>query len=172
MTTIIDLIGETPLVAVTRLETGPCKLFLKLESANPSGSIKDRPARAMIEAAERDGRLKPGGTIIEATADAEVGRTDVILNVRVGADHRDPSSTDFDQMLGARASRLHVVHGDVIGRTPEHPLPEQDEWKADLEELDVSLSQPLGTEDDAVGESQPLARQHGDLASGSSWSDR
>jgi cystathionine beta-synthase len=68
MTTVLDLIGETPLVEVTRLERGPCRLFLKLESANPSGSIKDRPARAMIEAAEADGRLKPGGTIVEATA--------------------------------------------------------------------------------------------------------
>lgn len=68
MITILDLIGETPLVATTRLDTGPCELFLKLESANPSGSIKDRPARAMIEAAERDGRLKSGGTIVEATA--------------------------------------------------------------------------------------------------------
>ncbi|HVY00641.1 MAG TPA: pyridoxal-phosphate dependent enzyme [Pseudorhodoplanes sp.] len=68
MTTILDLIGGTPLVAVQRLDTGPCRLFLKLENANPSGSIKDRPARAMIEAAERDGRLKEGGTIVEATA--------------------------------------------------------------------------------------------------------
>jgi len=68
MTSVLDLIGETPLVEVTRLDTGPCRLFLKLESQNPSGSIKDRPARAMIEAAERDGRLKEGGTIVEATA--------------------------------------------------------------------------------------------------------
>src|SRR5262249_44248622 len=68
MTTVLDLIGETPLVEVTRLDRGPCRLFLKLESANPSGSIKDRPARTMIEAAEADGRLKPGGTIVEATA--------------------------------------------------------------------------------------------------------
>jgi len=68
MTSVLDLIGGTPLVEVTRLDTGPCRLFLKLESQNPSGSIKDRPARAMIEAAERDGRLKEGGTIVEATA--------------------------------------------------------------------------------------------------------
>lgn len=68
MQTILDLIGETPLVALRHLDTGPCELFLKLESANPSGSIKDRPARAMIEAAERDGRLKDRGTIVEATA--------------------------------------------------------------------------------------------------------
>ena len=64
----LDLIGETPLIEVTKFDRGLCRLFLKLESANPSGSIKDRPARVMIEAAEADGRLKPGGTIVEATA--------------------------------------------------------------------------------------------------------
>jgi cystathionine beta-synthase len=68
MSTVLDLIGETPLVEVTRIDRGPCRLFLKLESANPSGSLKDRPARSMIEAAEADGRLKSGGTIVEATA--------------------------------------------------------------------------------------------------------
>ena len=68
MTSILELIGHTPLVEVTGFERGTCRLFLKLESANPSGSIKDRPARTMIEAAEADGRLKPGGTIVEATA--------------------------------------------------------------------------------------------------------
>lgn len=65
---IVQLIGNTPLVEVTRMDTGPCQLFLKLESQNPGGSIKDRIARTMIEAAEQDGRLKPGGTIVEATA--------------------------------------------------------------------------------------------------------
>ncbi|PYK70033.1 MAG: cystathionine beta-synthase, partial [Verrucomicrobia bacterium] len=65
---ILSLIGDTPLVEVTRIETGPCHLFLKLENQNPTGSIKDRVALAMVEAAERDGQLGPGGTIIEATA--------------------------------------------------------------------------------------------------------
>ena len=68
MASVLDLIGETPLIEVTRIERGPCRLFLKLESANPSGSLKDRPARTMIEAAEAEGRLAPGGTIVEATA--------------------------------------------------------------------------------------------------------
>jgi cysteine synthase len=68
MASVLDFIGETPLVEITQFDCGPCRLFLKLESANPSGSIKDRPARFMIEAAENDGRLKPGGTIVEATA--------------------------------------------------------------------------------------------------------
>eukprot|EP01035_Chromulina_nebulosa_P007655 gene7655-10342_t len=64
----LDLIGDTPMVEVTHIDTGVCRLFLKLENQNPGGSIKDRIARSMIEAAEADGRLKPGGTIIEATA--------------------------------------------------------------------------------------------------------
>jgi cystathionine beta-synthase len=65
---LLPLIGATPMVELTKLAAGPCRLFLKLEGANPGGSIKDRPALAMIEAAERDGRLKPGGAIVEATA--------------------------------------------------------------------------------------------------------
>ena len=65
---VFSLIGNTPLVEVTRIDTGVCQLFLKLESQNPGGSIKDRIGRAMIEAAEADGRLKPGGVVVEATA--------------------------------------------------------------------------------------------------------
>ena len=65
---VLQMIGNTPMVEVTNIDTGPCRLFLKLESQNPGGSIKDRIALSMIEAAEQDGRLKPGGTIIEATA--------------------------------------------------------------------------------------------------------
>jgi len=66
--TVIDLIGNTPLLRVSRIDTGPCELFLKLESQNPGGSIKDRIGRSMIEAAERDGRIGPGSVLIEATA--------------------------------------------------------------------------------------------------------
>jgi cystathionine beta-synthase len=68
MSDLLSLIGNTPLVEATRFDTGPCKLFLKLESQNPGGSIKDRIGLSMIEAAERSGELKPGGTIVEATA--------------------------------------------------------------------------------------------------------
>jgi cystathionine beta-synthase len=65
---VLQMIGHTPLVAVNHLDTGPCRLFLKLESQNPGGSIKDRVGLYLIEAAEREGRLPPGGTLIEATA--------------------------------------------------------------------------------------------------------
>ncbi|HEX4504542.1 MAG TPA: pyridoxal-phosphate dependent enzyme [Alphaproteobacteria bacterium] len=65
---ILDLIGHTPLVELTRFDTGPCRLFLKLENQNPGGSIKDRIGLKMVEAAEREGKLKAGGTLVEATA--------------------------------------------------------------------------------------------------------
>ena len=65
---VLGLIGHTPLVEVRRLDTGPCRLFLKLENQNPGGSIKDRVALAMIEAAERDGQLQKDSLIVEATA--------------------------------------------------------------------------------------------------------
>src|SRR5436309_15174053 len=64
----LGLIGNTPLVQLTGFDTGICELFLKLESQNPGGSIKDRMAVSMIEAAEREGRLQPGEVIVEATA--------------------------------------------------------------------------------------------------------
>ena len=65
---VLDLIGNTPLLQVMNIDTGCCKLFLKLESQNPGGSIKDRPAKFMIEDAENNGRISKGGLIIEATA--------------------------------------------------------------------------------------------------------
>ena len=65
---VLDMIGNTPLLEVTRIDTGPCQLFLKLELNNPGGSIKDRIGIAMIDAAEKRGDIKPGDTLVEATA--------------------------------------------------------------------------------------------------------
>jgi cystathionine beta-synthase len=65
---VLDLIGNTPIVRVSKFDTRPCELFLKLESQNPGGSIKDRIALSMIEAAEREGKIRPGDTLVEATA--------------------------------------------------------------------------------------------------------
>lgn len=66
--TTLSLIGNTPLVPVHCFDTGLCSLFLKLESQNPGGSIKDRMALTMIEEAERTGKITQGSTLIEATA--------------------------------------------------------------------------------------------------------
>ncbi len=65
---VLELIGHTPMVRAQRLDTGSCELFLKLESANPGGSIKDRIGLSMVEGAERAGKIKPGDTLVEGTA--------------------------------------------------------------------------------------------------------
>jgi cystathionine beta-synthase len=65
---ILDMVGETPMLEVTSIDTGPCRLFLKMELMNPGGSIKDRIGVSMIEQAEKRGDIKPGDTLVEATA--------------------------------------------------------------------------------------------------------
>ncbi len=65
---LIDLIGNTPIVQAKNLDTGKCNLFLKMESLNPGSSIKDRVALRIIEDAETQGKLKKGSTVVEATA--------------------------------------------------------------------------------------------------------
>ncbi|HEY5642409.1 MAG TPA: pyridoxal-phosphate dependent enzyme [Woeseiaceae bacterium] len=65
---ILDMVGKTPMLEVKRIDTGPCRLFLKLELMNPGGSIKDRIGISMIEEAEKRGDIRPGDTIVEATA--------------------------------------------------------------------------------------------------------
>jgi len=123
---VLDLIGNTPLVRVSRFDTGPCTLLLKLESQNPGGSIKDRIGVAMIEAAERDGRLKPGGTVVEATA----GNTGLGLALvarakgyRVVLVVPDKMSTEKVLHLKALGAEVHGTRSDV-GRG--HPAYYQD----------------------------------------------
>ncbi|HSJ42626.1 MAG TPA: pyridoxal-phosphate dependent enzyme [Xanthobacteraceae bacterium] len=65
---VLELIGNTPIVQARRIDSGPCELFFKLESANPGGSIKDRIGLSMIEGAERAGKINPGDTLVEGTA--------------------------------------------------------------------------------------------------------
>ncbi len=77
---VIELIGDTPLLRLSSSKAD-CQIVAKLESFNPGGSAKDRPALAMIEAAERDGLLKPGSTIIEPTS----GNTGVGLAIAAAA---------------------------------------------------------------------------------------
>nr|WP_219118872.1 cystathionine beta-synthase [Janthinobacterium sp. UMAB-56] len=113
---LYTLIGNTPLVEVSRLDTGLCQLFLKLESQNPGGSIKDRIGLSIIEAAEADGRLQPGGTIVEATAGntgiglALVGR---IKGYRVILVVPDKMSTEKVLHLKALGAEVHTTRSDV-----------------------------------------------------------
>ncbi|MDX1461214.1 MAG: pyridoxal-phosphate dependent enzyme, partial [Xanthomonadales bacterium] len=65
---VLDLIGNTPIVRVNHFDTGSCELYMKLESQNPGGSVKDRIGLKMIEDAERRGLIRPGSTLVEGTA--------------------------------------------------------------------------------------------------------
>ncbi len=120
---ILSLIGDTPLVEITRMDTGPCQLFVKLENQNPTGSIKDRIALSMIEAAERDGNLEPGGTIIEATA----GNTGLGLALIAAAKgYRciliipDKMSQEKIAHVRALGAEVRIVRSDVTRGHPEY----------------------------------------------------
>jgi cystathionine beta-synthase len=117
-----DLVGETPLVRLDRIGHDlDCHLLAKLELLNPGGSVKDRPALAMIDAAERDGLLQPGGTIVEPTS----GNTGVGLAliaarrgyhcVFVMPDKMSPEKMDLLRAYGAEV----VVCPTAVA--PDHP---------------------------------------------------
>ncbi|WP_426342815.1 pyridoxal-phosphate dependent enzyme [Pseudoduganella sp. S-14] len=120
---LFSLIGNTPLAEVTRLDTGPCRLFLKLESQNPGGSIKDRIGLSIIEAAEREGLLKPGGTIVEATAGntglglALVG---AIKGYKVLLVVPDKMATEKILHLKALGADVRITRSDVGKGHPEY----------------------------------------------------
>ena len=120
---VLSLIGNTPLVQVTRLDTARCTLFLKLESQNPGGSIKDRIGLSMIEGAECGGRLKPGGTVVEATA----GNTGLGLALVARAKGYavllvvpDKMSTEKVLHLKALGADVRMTRSDVGKGHPEY----------------------------------------------------
>jgi len=119
----LDLIGNTPMIELHGFDTGPCRLFVKLESANPGGSIKDRIARSMIEAAESDGSLKPGGTIVEATAGntglglAQVG---LLKGYKLLLVVPDKMAREKIQHLRAMGVDVRITRSDVGKGHPEY----------------------------------------------------
>ncbi len=120
---ILQLIGNTPLVEITRIDTGPCRLFAKLESQNPGGSIKDRIARQMIDVAEKEGKLKPGGTIIEATAgNTGLGLTLIgaLKGYKVILVVPDKMSREKIFHCKAMGADVRVARSDVVRGHPEY----------------------------------------------------
>jgi cystathionine beta-synthase len=120
---LFSLIGNTPLIEITRMDTGPCQLFMKLESQNPGGSIKDRIGRAMIEQAEADGSLKPGGVVVEATAgNTGIGLALVarIKGYRVVLVVPDKMAAEKILHLKALGAEIHLTRSDVGKGHPEY----------------------------------------------------
>jgi len=118
---ILARIGRTSMLALRRVapENG-ARVLLKLESENPTGSIKDRMALAMIEAAEADGRLKPGGSVVEYTGGSTGVSLSLICAVKghplhvVSSDAFSPEKLDHMRILGAR---LRIVRSEGGGMT-------------------------------------------------------
>ncbi|MEY2936008.1 MAG: cystathionine beta-synthase [Pseudomonadota bacterium] len=120
---VLALIGNTPLVKVASTDTGPCELFLKLENQNPGGSIKDRIGLSMIEAAEQQGLLTPGATLVEATA-GNTGLGLALVAARKG--YRlllvipDKMSQEKIFHLRAMGAEVHMTRSDVGKGHPEY----------------------------------------------------
>lgn len=120
---VLEMIGNTPILELRRTETGPCRLFVKMESQNPGNSIKDRIALTMIAAAERDGRLKPGGTIVEATA-GNTGLALALVASQKGYELivvvPDKMSDEKISHLRAMGAQVRLTRSDVQKGHPEY----------------------------------------------------
>ena len=112
-TKIEDLIGSTPLVDLSALVDGRATLLGKREAANPGGSVKDRIARAMVDAAEADGTLKPGGTIIEPTS----GNTGVGLAM-IAAERGYHMILVMPETMSIERRKLAAAYGAELVLTP------------------------------------------------------
>jgi cystathionine beta-synthase len=121
--TVLDLVGGTPIVRLDRLSPpNGARLLAKLEYLNPGGSVKDRIGLAMIEAAEREGRLKPGGTIVEPTS----GNTGVGLAIAAARKGYRCIFVMPDKMSQEKISMLRAYGAEVV-ITPtavDHDSPE------------------------------------------------
>ena len=120
---VLSLIGNTPLLKVTGLDCGLCDLYLKLESSNPGGSIKDRIALSMISEAEKQGHIKPGDTLIEATA----GNTGVGLALvakqkgyKLTIVMPDKMSVEKVYSLKAMGAEVILTRSDVTKGDPDY----------------------------------------------------
>ena len=152
---ILDMVGQTPMLEIKNIDSGPCRLFLKLELMNPAGSIKDRIGVSMIEEAEKRGDLKPGDTIVEATA----GNTG--LGLALAASQKGyplilvlPDKMSQEKIFNLRAMGAEVVltRSDVAKGHPEYY---QDLGKTIAKEKNAYFIDQFGNPDN------PMAHESG-----------
>jgi len=136
LNSVLDLIGETPVVRINHLDTGPCELLIKLESQNPGGSIKDRIGLKMIEDAEAAGRIRPGTTLVEGTA----GNTGLGLALVAAQKGYRLILVIPDKMSREKISNLKAMGAEVVLTRSDvakgHPDYYQDLAKRLADELD------------------------------------
>ena len=145
---ITELVGNTPLVRIRKLNKGGAEVVVKVEYFNPGGSVKDRIALAMIEKAERDGALKPGGTLIEPTS----GNTGVglalaaaVKGYKLVLTMPDTMSVERRKLVAAYGAELVLTAGkdgmkgaiakaeELHAATPNSIIPQQFENEANPE---------------------------------------
>ncbi len=107
---VLDLIGNTPIVRINHMDTGPCTLYIKLESQNPGGSVKDRIGLRMIEDAEKAGLISPGATLVEGTA----GNTGLGLALVAAQKGYQLTLVIPDKMSREKISNLKAMGAKVI----------------------------------------------------------
>ncbi len=120
---LLDMVGNTPMLRLHHLDAGCCELYVKLENLNPGQSIKDRIAVEMVAEAERSGALKPGGTIVEATA----GNTGIALALiaalkgyRLVVVMPDKMSEEKVSHLRAMGAEVRMTRSDVAKGHPDY----------------------------------------------------
>jgi len=107
---VLELIGNTPVVRINHMDTGPCELFIKLESQNPGASIKDRIGLKMIEDAEQAGLIRPGFTLVEGTA----GNTGIGLALVAAQKGYKLLLVIPDKMSREKISNLKAMGAEVV----------------------------------------------------------
>ena len=154
---ILDMVGKTPMLEVTHIDTGPCRLFLKLELLNPAGSIKDRIGISMITEAEKRGDIRPGDTIVEATA----GNTGLGLALVAAQKGYSlilvlPDKMSQEKIFNLRAMGAEVVltRSDVSRGHPEYY---QDLGKRIADERGAYFINQFGNPDNSLAHEQTTA---------------
>jgi len=147
---ILDMVGKTPMLEVTHIDTGPCRLFLKLELMNPGGSIKDRIGISMIEEAEKRGDIKPRDTLVEATA----GNTGLGLALVAAQKGYRMILVLPDKMSQEKIFNLRAMGADVILTRSDvgrgHPEYYQDLGKRIAEEEGAYFINQFGNPDNPM----------------------
>jgi [CysO sulfur-carrier protein]-thiocarboxylate-dependent cysteine synthase len=152
-TSLLDLVGDTPLVELSRFAPGPVRVYAKLEAENPTGSIKDRVAKAMIEAAEASGELEPGRRLLEPTS----GNTGISLALVAKLKGYPLTCVMPANATEERRRVLRLFGAEIVDSPPEEGSNGAVRLALELAERDPSLYMPF----QYANEANPRAHYEG-----------
>jgi len=153
----LDMVGRTPMLEINNIDTGPCRLFLKLELMNPGGSIKDRIGMSMIEEAEKRGDIKSGDTLVEATA----GNTGLGLALVAAQKGYHLILVLPDKMSQEKIFNLRAMGAEVVLTRSDvsrgHPQYYQDLGRSIAEEKEAYFINQFGNPDNPLAHERTTA---------------